>query len=82
MQMTKVRESRGIAPANDLTGVRPRVRIGMQCAGAHADYRREHYIFPRAQSPEMRQQEWEDRLPPLKHWGSNLVANLAWQIFA
>ncbi|MBS0274325.1 MAG: hypothetical protein JSR55_07975 [Proteobacteria bacterium] len=82
MQMTKMRERREISPANDLTGRKPKVRIGVRYAGAHADYRREDYIFARAQSPEMRQQEWEDRLPPLKHWGSNLVANLAWQIFA
>lgn len=82
MQMTKVRESREISPANDLTGRRPKVQIGARYAGAHADYRREHYIFPRSQSPEMREQEWEDRVPPLKHWGSNIVANLAWQIFA
>lgn len=82
MQMTKVRESREFSPANDLTGRKPKVRVGTQYAGAHADYRREDYVFARAQSPEMRQQEWEDRMPPLKHWGSNLVANLAWQIFA
>ena len=82
MQMTKVAKRRDVAPANDLTGERPVLRIGVQYAGAHADYRREDYIFPRAQSAEMRQQEWEERVPPLKHWGSNLVANLAWQIFA
>lgn len=82
MQMTKVRESREISPANDLTGRQPKVRIGVQYAGAHADYRREDYVFLRAQSPEMRQQEWEERMRPLKHWGSNLIANLAWEIFA
>lgn len=82
MQTTKVRESREIAPANDLTGVRPKMRVGVRYAGAHADYRREDYIFARAQSPEMRQQEWEDRARPLKRWGSNLIANLAWEIFA
>ena len=82
MQMTKVRESREISPANDLIGRKPRARIGAQYAGVHADYRREDYVFARSQSPEMRQQPWEDRMPPLKHWGSNLVADLAWQIFA
>jgi hypothetical protein len=82
MQMTKVRESREISPANDFSGRKPKVRIGVRYAGAHADYRREDYIFARSQSPEMRGQEWEGRLPALKHWGSNLVANLAWQIFA
>ena len=82
MQKTKAAKRREIAPANDLTGEKPIVHAGVQYAGAHANYRREDYIFPRAQSAEMRLQEWEDRLPPLKHWGSNLVANLAWQIFA
>jgi hypothetical protein len=82
MQMTKVRESREIEPANDLIGPKPAMRKGERYAGVHADYQRDHYIFPRAQSPQMREQEWEDRMPPLKHWGSNLVANLAWQIFA
>jgi hypothetical protein len=52
-----------------------------QHAGVHADYRREDYIFPRTQSPQMRQMTWE-RAEPLKHWGSNLIANLAWEIFA
>jgi hypothetical protein len=82
MQTTRLAKSREIAPANDLTGAKPVVRRGDQYAGVHADYRRDHYIFPRSQSQEMRQQEWEDRLPPLRHWGSNLVANLAWQILA
>lgn len=82
MQMTRIANSREIAPANDLTGAKPVIRKGEKYAGVHADYRRDHYIFPRSQSPEMRQQEWEDRLPPLKHWGSNLVANIAWQMFA
>jgi len=82
MQTTRIAKCRELAPANDLTGARPVTRKSAQYAGVHADYRRDHYIFPRSQSPEMRQQEWEDRLPPLKHWGSNLVANLAWQMFA
>jgi len=52
-----------------------------QVAGVHADYRRDDYIFPRTQSPQMREMTWE-RSKPLKHWGSNLVANLAWEMFA
>ncbi|HWA29732.1 MAG TPA: hypothetical protein VG867_01480 [Rhizomicrobium sp.] len=51
-------------------------------AGVHADYCRDDYIFPRTQSAQMRAMEWEDRLPPLKNWGGNLIANLAWEIFA
>jgi hypothetical protein len=49
---------------------------------AHADYRREDFIFPRTQSLKMRGLKWESRLPPMKPWGSNLVANLALSIFA
>ena len=52
------------------------------CAAAHADYRREDFIFPRTQSLKMRDAKWETRLPPMKPWGSNLVANLAFSIFA
>jgi hypothetical protein len=52
------------------------------CIAAHADYRREDFIFPRPQSLRMRGLKWENRLPPMKPWGSNLVANLAFSIFA
>lgn len=50
-------------------------------AGVHADYCRDDYIFPRTQSVEMSAKAWEARMPPMKHWGSNLIANLAWEIF-
>jgi hypothetical protein len=49
---------------------------------AHADYRREDFFFRRTQSPQMRSLKWESRLPPIKPWGSNLVADLAFSIFA
>ena len=52
------------------------------CIAAHADYRREDFIFPRTQSLKTRSLKWEKRLPPMKPWGSNLVANLAFSIFA
>ena len=52
------------------------------CIGAHADYRREDFVFARQQSVTLRQMEWESRLKPIKPWGSNLVANLAFEIFA
>ena len=52
------------------------------CIGAHADYRREDFVFARQQSMAMRQMEWESRLKPIRPWGSNLVANLAFEIFA
>jgi hypothetical protein len=52
------------------------------CIGAHADYRREDFVFPRTQSIEMRGLEWEDRLKPLKPWVPNFAANLAFAIFA
>ncbi len=50
--------------------------------GAHADYRREDFIFPRTQSPQLRELEWESRLKPLKPWMPNFAANLAFAIFA
>jgi hypothetical protein len=49
---------------------------------AHADYRREDFFFPRQQSLRMRSLEWERRLPRMRPWGSNLVADLALSIFA
>ena len=61
---------------------RPLLRNDNGCIGAHADYRRDDYIFPRQQSLTMRMMEWEDRLPRIRHWGSDTVANLAWTIFA
>jgi hypothetical protein len=52
------------------------------CIAAHADYDRDDYIFLRAQTRQMQMMEWEGRMPPLKSWGGNIVANLAWEIFA
>jgi len=60
----------------------PLLRNDTGCIGAHADYRREDYIFPRTQSPALRALPWESRLGPIKPWGINAVANLAWQLFA
>jgi hypothetical protein len=50
--------------------------------GAHADYRREDYVFQRTQSLAMRALEWESRLKPMRPWAPNFVANLALGIFA
>ena len=50
--------------------------------GAHADYRREDFVFPRTQSLTMRAREWESRMKPMRHWAPNFVANLAFEIFA
>ena len=50
--------------------------------GAHADYRREDFVFARTQSLEMREMEWESRLKPIKPWVPNFAANLAFAIFA
>jgi hypothetical protein len=58
------------------------LRNAPKFAGVHADYRRDDYVFPRTQSLAMRELRWEERMRPLKHWGSNLIANLAWEIFA
>ena len=69
------------ATDEDFRESRPMLRNIPQHAGVHADYRREDYVFPRTQSLQMREMKWE-RAKPLKHWGSNLIANLAWEIFA
>lgn len=37
--------------------------------GAHADYCREDFIFPRMQSREMRDTPWGDRAKPMRSWG-------------
>ncbi len=60
----------------------PVPRNDNSCIAAHADYDRDHYVFLRAQTRQMQMMEWEDRMPPLKSWGGNIVANLAWEIFA
>jgi hypothetical protein len=44
--------------------------------GAHADYRREDYMFQRTQSLAMRELEWDHRLKPMRPWTPNFVANL------
>jgi hypothetical protein len=54
----------------------------MQCIAAHADYRREDFVFQRTQSLAMRELEWDKRLKPLKPWVPNFAANLAFAIFA
>jgi len=57
-------------------------RDDVQCISAHADYRREDFVFARTQSLEMRGLEWESRLKPLKPWVPNFAANLAFAILA
>lgn len=52
------------------------------CIAAHADYNRDDYVFLRQQTREMQMMDWEDRMAPLKSWGGNIVANIAWGIFA
>jgi cytochrome c peroxidase len=57
-------------------------RNDVQCIGAHADYCRDDYVFPRQQSLEMRATEWGERLKPMKPWVPNFAANLAFSLFA
>ena len=59
----------------------PLLRNDDGCICAHADYRRDDYIFPRTQSLLTRALEWESRLKPKRPWGSDAVATLAWNIF-
>ena len=49
---------------------------------AHADYRREDYVFQRTQSLAMQAREWDRRIKPMRPWTPNFVANLAFGIFA
>jgi len=37
--------------------------------GAHADYRRTDFVFPRTQSHAMRSTPWDRRLKPMRPWG-------------
>jgi hypothetical protein len=60
----------------------PVLRNDNGCIAAHADYDRNDYVFLRQQTRQMQLLDWEERLKPVKHWGSNLMANLAWEIFA
>lgn len=69
-------------PADESLRTSPASGDSRTCIGAHADYRREDFVFRREQSLEMRAAEWESRLKPIRPWGSNLVANLAFEIFA
>ena len=56
-------------------------RRDVQCIAAHADYRREDFVFARTQSPAMRELEWEERIEPIKPRVPNFVANIAFAIF-
>ena len=44
---------------------------------AHADHRREDFVFPRTQSRAMREARWEQRLPPLPRSLLTRAANAA-----
>jgi hypothetical protein len=81
MRRNTVVKFRNPAPEEDFGEPRTMLRNRPQYAGVHADYRREDYVFARTQSPQMQEMAWE-RAAPLKHWGSNMIANLAWEIFA
>ena len=47
-------------PVEDTVRYRPN---DIRVIGAHADYRREDFIFPRTQSPQLRELEWEGSSP-------------------
>jgi len=49
---------------------------------AHADHRREDFIFPRTQSRAMREMAWERRLPPLRRTLFTRAANVAADMMA
>jgi hypothetical protein len=49
--------------------------------GAHADFRREDFVFPRMQSRQMRETPWGARAKPMKSWselaGMGLLLGMA-----
>ena len=47
---------------------------------AHADHRREYFVFPRTQSRAMREARWERRLKPLPRSLLTRAANAAAEI--
>lgn len=49
---------------------------------AYADYRHDFLVFPRQQSPALREMEWESRLEPLQSWSSLLVRFAAMALLA
>ncbi len=44
---------------------------------SHADYRREHFMFPRTQSSALRDRPWEHRAKPLQSWDRLFYNSLA-----
>ena len=50
-------------PVEDTVPYRPPHRPNdIRVIGAHADYRREDFIFARTQSPQLRELEWENNV--------------------
>jgi hypothetical protein len=49
---------------------------------AYADYRHDTLVFPRQQSPILREMEWENRLKPLQSWSSLLGRGAAVALLA
>ena len=49
---------------------------------AYADYRHDVLVFPRQQSPALRDMEWESRLKPLQSWSSLLGRGAAMALLA
>ena len=80
--MQRAAKARRRAECRKPQGAAPYRPNDVQCAGAHADYRREDFVFARTQSLAMREMEWDGRLKPLKPWVPNFAANLAFAIFA
>jgi hypothetical protein len=51
--------------------------------GAHADFRRGHYRYPRDQKEAgIEDLEWEERLPSIRGWMFWLAVAGSWAIFA
>jgi hypothetical protein len=71
---TPHREALAVRPPQPRNNAQPVI-------GLLAEYRREDYVFAREQSYAMQRLEWEERVPPIRCWGLNAVADLAWRCF-
>jgi hypothetical protein len=58
-------------------GLRPTFESRARLIGAHADYSRNDFIFPRTQSPALRATPWEHRIKPRLAWGEIYAYGMA-----
>jgi len=54
------------------TKMKTKIRTPGYTIGAHADFRRDDFIFPRMQSRTMRETPWDTRTKPIRSWSALL----------